>query len=101
MGTEHAQDGATLAYRVIAHHAFRDCNEIATEHAQEGTTCAYRVDAIAALYSSSDAWFGASEQVLGAHVDHWADIGLDAGLSFEKKVGRGTFFSEIGGVYTS
>lgn len=62
---------------------------------------AYRADAIGALYSSQDAWFGAAESVLGADVDQWADLGLDAGVSFEKKLGRGTFVSELSGVYSS
>lgn len=78
-----------------------DWNDIATQGAKEGTTWAYRADAIAALYSSNDAWFGASESFLGLGVDHWADVGLDAGLSFEKKLADGTFFSELSGVYTS
>lgn len=78
-----------------------DWNEIAMQRAKEGTALEYRSDAIAALYSSNDAWFGASESFLGADIDHWADVGLDAGLSFEKKLGDGTFFSELGGVYTS
>ena len=62
---------------------------------------AYRADAIGALYSSQDAWFGAAESVLGADVDQWADLGLDAGVSFEKTLGRGTFVSELSGVYSS
>ena len=78
-----------------------DWNEIPTQRANDGTKWAYRADAIAALYSSNDAWFGASEQFLGADIDHWADIGLDAGLSFEKTLGEGILFSELSGVYTS
>ncbi|HXS80988.1 MAG TPA: hypothetical protein VN818_11910 [Gammaproteobacteria bacterium] len=78
-----------------------DWNDIATPGAKEGTAWAYRADAIAAVYSSNDAWFGASESFLGLGIDHWADVGLDAGLSFEKTLGDGIFFSELGGVYTS
>ena len=85
----------------FAHAVLADWNDIATQGAKEGTAWAYRVDAIAAVYSSRDAWFGASESFLGLRIDHWADIGFDAGLSFEKKLGDGTFFSELGGVYTS
>jgi hypothetical protein len=77
-----------------------DWNEIATPGAKEGRKLAYRADAIGALYSSHDAWFGAAESVLGAAVDRWADLGLDAGVSFEKKLGRGTFVSELSGVYS-
>ncbi|HSC16044.1 MAG TPA: hypothetical protein VLI71_13050, partial [Gammaproteobacteria bacterium] len=71
------------------------------QRAREGTTLAFRADAIAAFYSSNDSWFGASESFLGANTDHWADLGLDAGLSFEKKLVDGTLFSELSGVYTS
>jgi hypothetical protein len=78
-----------------------DWNEIATHSTDQDTKWAYRADAIAALYSSHDAWFGASEQFLGANIDHWADLGLEAGLSFEKKLGDGVFFSELSAVYSS
>ena len=77
-----------------------DWNEIQTQRAKEATKWAYRADAIAALYSSNDAWFGASESFLGADVDSWADVGLDAGVSFETKLGSGTLFSELSAVYS-
>ena len=90
-----------LAACGCGHAAFADWNEIAAPGAKEGTKWAYRAEAIAASYSSHDAWFGASEAVLGADVDRWADLGLDAGLSLEKKLGAGIFFSELSGVYSS
>jgi hypothetical protein len=78
-----------------------DWNEIEMKRAQEGTTLSFRADAIASFYSSNDSWFGASESFLGENTDHWADLGFDAALSFEKKLGDGILFSELSGVYTS
>jgi hypothetical protein len=71
------------------------------QRAKDGIELAFRADVIAAFYSSNDSWFGASESFLGANTDHWADLGLDAGLRFEKRLGDGTLFSELSGVYTS
>jgi hypothetical protein len=96
--------GVTLLALVacgVSRAVLADWNEIETQRANDGTKWAYRVDAIAALYSSNDAWFGASESFLGADIDSWADLGLDAGLSFETKLGGGTLFSELSGVYSS
>ena len=85
----------------VSRAALADWNEITLQRAAEGTKLAFRADAIAAFYSSNDSWFGASESYLGANTDHWADLGFDAGLSFEKKLFDGAFFSELSGVYTS
>ena len=78
-----------------------DWNEITLNRAAEGTKLEFRADAIAAFYSSNDSWFGASESFLGESTDHWADLGFDAGVAFEKKLGDGTLFSELSAVYTS
>src|SRR6185503_12564050 len=52
--------GVTLVACGVSRAVLADWNEIQTQRAKEATKWAYRADAIAALYSSNDAWFGAS-----------------------------------------
>jgi hypothetical protein len=70
-------------------------------NADRGTEVVLNVDAIGAWYGSNGAWFGASEAFLGAHVDRWADLGIEPTLSLETNAGRGRLFAALSGVFAS
>ena len=65
------------------------------------TALVLSVDAVGALYHSDEAWFGESASFLGAGVDQWGDFGLEPTLSFATRVGRGSLFTALSGVYTT
>jgi hypothetical protein len=59
----------------------------------------FNVDVLGAWYSSDESWFGESQSFLGADVDQWAELGVEPGLSFTSRAGRGTLFAALSGVY--
>lgn len=84
---------ARAPFAAAEHTIYRD--------AQRGTELVLNADVIGAWYRSNDAWFGESEAFLGAHVDHWADFGVEPMLSFETRAGRGSVFAALSGVYAT
>ena len=66
-----------------------------------GAKLDFTFDLIGAWYNGNNSWFGRSAQFLGANTDHWADIGVEPGLTYERGLGRGTLFGAVSGVYTS
>jgi hypothetical protein len=66
-----------------------------------GAKLDFTFDLIGAWYNGNNSWFGRSAQFLGANTDHWADIGMEPGLTYERSLGRGTLFGAVSGVYTS
>ena len=66
-----------------------------------GARLDFTFDLIGAWYNSNNSWFGQSAQFLGANTDHWTDIGMEPGLKFERRLGDGTLFGAVSGVYTS
>ncbi len=54
-----------------------------------------------AAFFGSDSWFGASDTFLGAETDDWMELGIEPGIAFEFKAGKGQLFGELSGVYTS
>jgi hypothetical protein len=69
--------------------------------AERGTELVLNADMVGAWYRSDDAWFGESEPFVGAKVDQWADFGVEPMLSLETRVGRGSLFAALSGVYAS
>ena len=61
----------------------------------------FSFDLVGAWYNSNNSWFGRSAQFLGANTDHWAEIGMEPALTYERSLGRGTLFGAVSGVYTS
>src|SRR5215471_14349976 len=66
-----------------------------------GAKLEFNFDLVGAWYNSNNSWFGRSAQFLGANTDHWADIGMEPGLTYERSLGGGTLFGAVSGVYTS
>src|SRR5215471_4921482 len=66
-----------------------------------GAKLEFNFDLVGAWYNSNNSWFGRSAQFLGANTDHWADIGMEPGLTYERSLGKGTLFGAVSGVYTS
>jgi hypothetical protein len=68
---------------------------------KDDTKLDLNVNVVGAVFTGSDSWFGESTTFLGADTDHWAELGLEPGLSFETGVGGGTLFAALSGVYTN
>ena len=66
-----------------------------------GATVVLNADVVAGWYFSDDSWFGESEAFLGAHVDQWADFGVEPALSYETRAGRGNLFAALSGIYAT
>ena len=64
------------------------------------TEIAVHLDVVGAGFLEGDSWFGESVAFLGADTDSWVELGIEPGLSFETRLGRGTLFGELSAVYT-
>jgi hypothetical protein len=53
-----------------------------------------------AQFGQNESWFGESHSFLNASESHWTEFGTEPGLKFETKLGAGTLFGEVSGVYT-
>ena len=53
-----------------------------------------------ATFVGNNAYFGESENLYGANLDTWTELGFELGLSGEIPFGRGALFSEVTGIYT-
>ena len=60
----------------------------------------FKLEAVGAVFTGADSWFGESEAFLGADTDEWGELGLEPGLALELGAGRGRLFAELSGVYT-
>jgi len=93
--------GATLlGVFVLAVQPARAEHELYKDDAH-GARLDFSFDLVGAWYNGNNSWFGRSAQFLGANTDHWADIGMEPGLTYERQLGRGTLFGAVSGVYTS
>lgn len=66
-----------------------------------GAELDFNFDLIGGWYNSNNSWFGRSAQLLGANTDHWTEVGMEPGLTYQRSLGRGTLFGAVSGVYTS
>jgi hypothetical protein len=71
--------------------------EVYNEH---DTTIDLQFMTIGAQFGQDQAWFGESHSFLNVSASHWTEFGAEPGLKFESKLGPGTFFGAVSGVYT-
>ena len=55
---------------------------------------------VGAQFGQNQSWFGESYSFLGVSASHWTEFGSKFGLKGESKLGGGTLFGSVSGVYT-
>ena len=55
---------------------------------------------IGAEFGQNQPWFGEEHSFLNVSANHWTEFGTESGLKFVSKIGPGTLFGQVSGVYT-